>query len=516
VVVVVDAERIFATRFLYTGLLVGLLALIVLASALLLAPTSPPPAWGALVAGALCLVAAVALARGGRQLLAGGAALVGGLLLLGLLGWLFPLGLLAVLLPGTLLLTFAAVVAGWWAALATALALIVIASLAPWQLGAAAQTPPWPSVALALAAGSLVLQALALGAVWRHAQGGHALARRNDESLDAARSQLDDERAAQRQITATLERERRLNADLIERLTDGVAETDADGLVRRANLSARAIWRRLVGGDIVGQPVATLHERLAAAGERQPLELHSIGTQGGEQQHILIDRSAIERSERLRSELMQLIAVEMRNPLTSMLTALEMTLGEQLPDGTDRVLAGARRSGQRLLETVVALQEISELETNPQALRRTPSPLRPLIEAAIAQATPPAQQSAVNVVVEYNAEGTVDVDGDRLRRSLLYLLDNAIRVSPQYSTVQVQIDRQGNEMQVRVADQGPGIEPEELPLVFHRYVVPREQGKVGALGLTFCRIVVEAHGGRIWVENHESGSSFTFSLPITS
>jgi len=508
-------ERLFATRFLYAGLTA--FSLLVASALFLGSPVMAPVGAFAWIAGgltAVAVVAGVALGRLGRITLAGTFVIVAALVVAALSAWAFPTLRPAVLLLGTLLIPFAMVVGGRPLTLSTsgALALLAVgAGVLPTGTPAELGRP-----LMAVAAGTFVLHGLAMAAVWRHSQAGYELARGNDTSLAQLRQQLDDEWATQRQLSTALEHERRRSADLVERLSDGVAETDADGLVRRANLAARQIWRKLVGGDIVGQPIALLRERLKAAGERQPLELHSLGTQDGEQQHVLIDRSVVERSERLRTELMQLIAVEMRNPLTSMLTALEMTLGEPLPDGSDRVLAGARRNGQRLMETVVALQEISELETNPQALRRTPSPLRPLVETAIAQATPLAQQSAVNVVVEYNAEGLVDVDADRLRRALLYLLDNAIRVSPQYSTVQVQINRQGNEMQVRVADQGPGIEPDELPLVFHRYVVPSEQGKVAALGLTFCRIVLEAHGGRILVEDSDNGSSFAFSLPLTN
>ena len=100
------------------------------------------------------------------------------------------------------------------------------------------------------------------------------------------------------------------------------------------------------------------------------------------------------RLARLRGELLGLLTSEMRNPLTSMITALEMTLGQNLPEGADRVLVGARRSGQRLLDLVTTMIEIDQIERSPNTLQRAIAPLRPVLEAGIAQTAPLAQRPA--------------------------------------------------------------------------------------------------------------------------
>jgi two-component system, NtrC family, sensor histidine kinase KinB len=513
----VTDDRRFATRFLVGGVGLALLGGSTLAAVLYaVGATANEPLLWMLLGSGLGLLLSLILTRFARLGLAGVVAVAALLVLLVALATAFPAVIPGLLLLAATLPIFAVVVGGLPLLIATTVALLVLlvaAWLAPGALSGSSPTISPPSPELSLAWAAFALEGLALGIIWRYVQRGRSLVSRHDEQLARLQAQLDEQRGEQRTLAVALEGERERRAALVAQLADGVIETDAEGVVRRANAAAQSLWRDAVGGEIVGRPVVQIHERLTELADRS-VQLLAAGELGGEGQYVLIDRRALVRSERLRAELMQLLAVEMRNPLTSMITGLEMTLGEALPAGTDRVLVGARRSAQRLLETVTTLQEISELETAPDALRRAPTPLRPIIEAGIAQATPLAQQQAVNVVVEYTADASVAADAERLRRTVVYLLDNAIRISPSYSTVQVQTERKGDYLRVRVSDQGPGIDPDDLPLLFQRYVTPSEQGSLSALGLAFCRVVIEAHDGEISVENTGSGTAVAFSLPV--
>jgi signal transduction histidine kinase len=230
--------------------------------------------------------------------------------------------------------------------------------------------------------------------------------------------------------------------------------------------------------------------------------------------HVLLDRRERARLARLRGELLSLLADEMRNPLTSMVTALEMTLGQNLPEGADRVLVGARRSGQRLLDLVTTMLEINQIERDPNVLRRSPAPLRPILDAGIAQTTPLQHQGAVTVVVEYSGDGIVMIDGDRVRRAFVHLLEHAIRQSPPYSTVTVRTEAHGEAIAVRISDQGPGLTPQQRESLFDQRVTPDER-KAPALGLAFSKLVIETHGGRVVVESSGSqGSTYVFTLPL--
>jgi signal transduction histidine kinase len=113
-----------------------------------------------------------------------------------------------------------------------------------------------------------------------------------------------------------------------------------------------------------------------------------------------------------------------------------------------------------------------------------------------------------------------DADDDVILRVLVNLLDNAIQFSPADAAVQVSVVwSQGQRMaECHVADRGPGIPPEYRERIFVKFFQmpgPRRQRGTG-LGLPFSKLAVEAHGGRIWVEDNPGGGSvFVFTLPVT-
>ena len=304
-----------------------------------------------------------------------------------------------------------------------------------------------------------------------------------------------------------------------EHVGDGVIAVSAAGQITRANTIARSLWSEIASGDLIGQRFDQLRTTLtgptAAAQYVEIVDLPAGASERDESYtHILLDRRERARLARLRGELLGLLADEMRNPLTSMVTALEMTLGQNLPDGADRVLVGARRSGQRLLDLVTTMLEINQIEQNPGVLRRSPAPMRPILDAGIAQTTALQHQGAVTVVVEYSGDGTVMVDSERMRRAFVHLLEHALRYSPPYSTVQVRTECQNETLIVRISDQGPGLTPQQRDTLFEQRATPDERN-APALGLAFSKLVIETHGGRLLVESSGSqGSTYAFTLPI--
>ena len=114
---------------------------------------------------------------------------------------------------------------------------------------------------------------------------------------------------------------------------------------------------------------------------------------------------------------------------------------------------------------------------------------------------------------------SVDADVDRLERIILNLLTNALKYSPPASSVLLRAQHHDDTVVVLMTDNGPGIAPEDLPHLFERYYRgksgPRAEG-VG-LGLYITKNLVDAHGGRIWVESEVGkGSTFAFTLPLAS
>jgi signal transduction histidine kinase len=472
------------------------------------------------------LIIAYMFSRARRMRVAGGMIVALVLATLGVAFYLLPSYLLILIPFATLPTSLAALLlsrrAIYLAAAATVLAMV--------GASAASQAFPPPAFGLVLppasadlasGAGAIALFLLALvvaplrGEIARLSE---LLRSGEQEQAQAAQARRDAE-AARAAADERLSRQQQHLEVLMRHISDGAIAVNSAGKVTRANSTARELWSEIADGDLVGQGFDQVRAALcgptAAAQYVDLIDLPMQAPDGEEHYtHVLLDQRERARLERLRGELLGLLADEMHNPLTSMVTALEMTLGQNLPDGADRVLVGARRSGQRLLDLVTTLLEINQIEQNPNTLRRNPTPLRPLLDAAIAQTAPLQHQGAVTVVVEYSGDGTVSVDGDRVRRAFVHLLEHAIRQSPPYSTVNVRTEGQSDALVVRISDQGPGLTPQQREALFDQHASSDER-KAPALGLAFSKLVIETHGGRVMVESSGSqGSTYAFSLPL--
>jgi signal transduction histidine kinase len=389
---------------------------------------------------------------------------------------------------------------------------------------AARQAPPpplglsLPAPSAALSVGMSILALLLLAMILAPLRGELArvfkqLRQREAAQAGAEQSQRNAEGARQDALDQLASQQRHLHT-LVEHIDDGVIAINAAGKVIRANTTARSLWSEIASNDLIGQRYDQLRAKLIGPTAAAQYVDIVKAAYGDGYTHVLLDRRERARLARLRGELLNLLADEMRNPLTSMVTALEMTLGQNLPDGADRVLVGARRSGQRLLELVTTMLEINQIEQNPGVLRRSPAPLRPILDAGIAQTAPLQHQGAVTVVVEYSGDGTVMLDGERMRRAFVHLLEHALRHSPPYSTVQVRTECQSDSVVVRISDQGPGLTPQQRETLFEQRGATDER-KAPGLGLAYSKLVIETHGGRVMVEGSGSqGSTYVFTLPI--
>ncbi|HEX5689918.1 MAG TPA: PAS domain-containing sensor histidine kinase, partial [Roseiflexaceae bacterium] len=456
-----------------------------------------------LIGGAVWLIVAFVLSR--RNYVRTAGALVVGLAgaALTLTIYLLPGFALSLLPFAALPVVLAALLVGhrsiFLAAALTILAVIgafaLAGSLPPPDLGLG---QPSQGTVLVMWAVSMLLLALALAPLRREIlrllqdlqQGEQAQARATQGQADAERGRAEAE--------AQLAWQQRHTATLLDNISDGAIAVDATGRVTNANAAARALWVALAGGDILDKSYEQVGALLAGpSAATAHVDIVPLGADAqaepGAYTHVLRDQREHARMARLRGELLGLLTSEMRNPLTSMITALEMTLGQNLPEGADRVLVGARRSGQRLLDLVTTMQEIDQIERGPEMLQRSAASLRPVVEAGIAQTAPLAQQGAVTVVVEYGGDGKVVMDAERLRRAFVYLLEHAVRHSPPYSTVQVRIERQNGTLLVRISDQGAGMNADEREALFTQQY-PLEGRNAPPLGLAFSKLLIEKHG----------------------
>ena len=178
-----------------------------------------------------------------------------------------------------------------------------------------------------------------------------------------------------------------------------------------------------------------------------------------------------------------------------------------------------QRAIQRMNRLIEDLMDVVKLEGGQRlaldpAVVELPPLLGEMCESFQAQAEP--QHQTVTCECE-PAVPPIVADRDRLLQVLSNLVGNALKFTPEGGRVTIDARRVEGEVWISVADTGPGIPPEDLPRIFDPYWQARRTARLGAgLGLTIAKGIVEAHGGRIWVESRPgAGSTFTFALPIT-
>ncbi len=241
---------------------------------------------------------------------------------------------------------------------------------------------------------------------------------------------------------------------------------------------------------------------------------------------ILRDVTEEQALGRLRDDLTHMLIHDLRGPLSSILTSLqlmqEMTpAGKPLEPDMQDVLKLARGSGQRLLEMINALLDIARMESGAVPLQCEAVSPEELLSGAIERLRPAANAASLRLVPDV-APGLpeLSVDVPLIGRVLDNLGDNAVKFSPNGAAVRFWAQASATPPGVLfgVSDQGPGIPAEAQNHLFEKFHhLPNAQGRrMGTgLGLAFCRMAVEAHGGEIWVESAVGkGSTFVVRLPM--
>ncbi|MGD8738484.1 MAG: HAMP domain-containing sensor histidine kinase, partial [Anaerolineae bacterium] len=171
----------------------------------------------------------------------------------------------------------------------------------------------------------------------------------------------------------------------------------------------------------------------------------------------------------------------------------------------------------RLEGLVGDLLEITKLEAGQVTLSMQPTDLRPIARRAMESMQPLTVRKGQTMdLVEPEKIGLVEADRRRVEQILANILANAIKFTPREGHVEVLVREWDQEVQICVADNGPGIAEHDQAHVFDKfYVVTDDRGLSGVgLGLYIARQMVELHGGRIWVESEVgAGSTFCFALP---
>jgi len=348
--------------------------------------------------------------------------------------------------------------------------------------------------------------------------------------------------AAGSPVIAQLVRERApLSVDDARR-TPEWAQVVRDLPVSRALLIPASSWGRtmgclLFGRGPAGTPFGARERRLGVAmAENVALALEyaeafqALERQADQIRRLNLDlenrNARLVQLEQLRKDLGQMIVHDMRSPLTAVIAAMrwvDREAGATLAAGPAEANRVGLRSAEELLQMVNELLDIARMEEHRPELHPVSVTLDSLIEEAVRTIGYLAAERRIRFVREI-PPGLPElmVDRSMVARVMVNLISNAVKFTPAGGTITVgaRTDLPGC-VAVTIADTGEGIPPEYHDQIFEKFgqVASRQGGRSMStgLGLTFCKLAVEAHGGRIGVDSRPGeGARFTFTLPAQS
>jgi PAS domain S-box-containing protein len=240
-------------------------------------------------------------------------------------------------------------------------------------------------------------------------------------------------------------------------------------------------------------------------------------------QWIMRDITERKRLEKMRQDLFSMIYHDLRSPLANVVSGLDV-LQTLLPSETDpsikSIIEIAMRSTERVERLTQSLLDTAQLESGQQIGNAQSTSVPQLVMEALDVVQPHAENKDHEITLGLPDNlPNIMVDPELIRRVVINLLENAIKYTKPGGQISIGAQQKGIWMRIWVEDNGRGIPEDSLEKVFQKFSRVRE-GATGhtsglGLGLAFCKLAVENHGGQIWVESEfEKGSRFTFTAPI--
>ena len=333
---------------------------------------------------------------------------------------------------------------------------------------------------------------------------------------------------------------------ILDGMIEGVLALDRDGCITRLN-PAGARMLNLDPARALGRPIEealrspALRESAAAAlagngpvsselvvhgdlERRLHVQAAALESKQGERAGAVLvfnDVSRLHRLERIRRDFVANVTHELRTPITSIRAAAEtLAASECDAEETERFLAIIARQAQRLNAIIDDLLQLSRLESEAGAgqVALEEQPLDLVLAGASQTCAARAAQKRIAIDVRCDPRLTARIDAALLENAIVNLVDNAVKYSPEGTTVRLSAYEEGGAVVIAVSDQGPGIERRHHERIFERFYVvdkARSRGAGGTgLGLAIVRHIVRAHGGRVEVESAPgAGSTFRVILP---
>jgi signal transduction histidine kinase len=316
-------------------------------------------------------------------------------------------------------------------------------------------------------------------------------------------------------------REQAFNLALIDiKLPD----TSGVGLIHQlSELSPKTDYIVITGYASLDSAIEAVKQRRIIAYETKPLDMVrflAFIKQVSQRRQVEADLVELRKLDQLKDEFISLVSHELRSPLTVIMGAVNTALTEyeRLSEQEMRqLLQDAASEADRLSHLLGNLLELSRAQAGQLSLFAEPLDVSKVVRETVSQLQ--SQHPSSRFVVDLSKKlPRVLADQLRLERILYNLLDNAVKYSPEGSEIRITARFHDQHLIVGVSDHGPGISDEDKAKLFQpfqRLGNPALHTVKGiGLGLVVCRRLVEAHGGRIWVESRDNqGSSFFFTLP---
>jgi len=377
--------------------------------------------------------------------------------------------------------------------------------------------------------------------------------RQRDEKVQTLTDQAESKLS---ELSSSLEAEREKLGTVLDSIGDGVLVFDGEGKVVMANWRVAGVFgmpmeallqsdlrslvdqikHRLLYPDQVEERLQELQQDPEAVGELtleldQPgtpvLRLYSAPVRGIDGKVLgrvatSLDIGKDRELERLKTEFISTISHELRTPLTSIKGALGLIRGGAaggVSADMRELLEIAMTNTDRLVHVINNILDVVQLERGQGRMHPIPMILASSIRRAVTTANVEAQRRRIMIEVDVPDNlPAVKADAARIEQVLLNLLSNAVKFSPKDGRVIISARQEGEMVHVSVQDFGRGMSAEFIRRLFSKFehaqgALTRESQGAG-LGLAICKHLVEAHGGKIWVNSLEgAGSTFHFTLP---
>jgi signal transduction histidine kinase len=250
-------------------------------------------------------------------------------------------------------------------------------------------------------------------------------------------------------------------------------------------------------------------------------QARALAEQRAKELQVLNDeeRQARGRAETLaktREEVLGVVAHDLRNPLNLVGSTAALLLEPELPPAKrDELLGVLRRSVQQMNRLIQDLLDATRIAAGRLSMDFREVAVGELLHQTESMFRDAAQRRHLSLDIDPDGAMQVRADPDRVQQVLGNLLSNAVKFTPERGTIRVSAHGTEGDVVFEVHNSGPAIAPEELAHLFERYWQARNADRRGiGLGLTISKGIVDAHGGRIWVESRpESGTTFRFTLP---